>query len=298
VNEAADPVQERRQFAARATEQGLSQRRACRLAHVARSSARYQAHPRDERADAQALKEQMQRVRQKHPRFGIRRAHALLSAQAAASGLRINHKRVQRLWRECGFQVPQRPKKRKLKVERPVPCQAERPDHVWSYDFQEDGPLSGRKMRLLNIIDEFTREWLSVTVGVSLTSQAVIAALVPLFASRCTPAFVRSDNGPEFIADEVKAWLGQNGSAPFYIDPGSPWQNGFVESSHGKLRDELLDREAFASVAEARVHLQTHRRWYNEERPHSSLKYTPPVVFRQAWQQSQRRSQEEDKPPG
>ena len=240
----------------------------------------------------------MQQVRQKHPRFGIRRVHALINAainaQAVASGLRINHKRVQRLWQKSGFQVAQPPKKRKVKTERPVPCQAERPDHVWSYDFQEDGLLSGRKIRRLNIIDEFTREWLSVTVGVSLTSQAVIAALVPLFASRCTPAFVRSDNGPEFIADAVKEWLGQNGSAPHYIDKGSPWQNGFVESFHGKLRDELLNREVFATIAEARVHLQTHRRWYNEERPHSSLKYKSPVVFKQAWQQSQ----EASKPPG
>ena len=144
----------------------------------------------------------------------------------------------------------------------------------------------------MNIIDEFTREWLSVTVGVSLTSQAVIAALTPLFVSRCTPAFVRSDNGPEFIATEVKQWLGQNGSAPYYIEKGSPWQNGFVESFHGKLRDELLNREAFCSVAEARVHLERHRHWYNEERPHSSLKYMSPVVFRQVWQQRQEASKE------
>lgn len=294
MTEAADPIQERRQFAARATEQGLSQRRACRLGHVPRSSVRYQAHPRDD----QPLEEQMQQVRQKHPRFGIRRAHALINAQAAASGLRINRKRVQRLWRKSGFQVVQPPKKRKVKAARPVPCQAERPDHVWSYDFQEDGLLSGKKIRLLNIIDEFTREWLSVTVGVSLTSQAVIAALVPLFASRCAPAFVRSDNGPECVANEIQAWLGQNGSAPFYIEKGRPWQNGFVESFHGKLRDELLNREVFATLAEARVHLQTHRRWYNEERPHSSLNYKSPAVFKQAWQEHQQQCPEASKPPG
>lgn len=128
------------------------------------------------------------------------------------------------------MQVPQRPKKRKIKTGRGIPCQAERPDHVWCYDFQEDGLLSGRKMRLLNILDEFTREWLSVTVGASLSSQAVIAALGPLFRSRGVPAFVRSDNGPEFIADEVKAWLTSSGSAPYYIEPGCPWQNGFIET--------------------------------------------------------------------
>ena len=137
-----------------------------------------------------------------------------------------------------------------------------------------------------------------MTVGVSLTSQTVIAALTPLFASRCTPAFVRSDNGPEFIANELQAWLGHNGSAPFYIKKGRPWQNGFVESFHGKLRDELLNRQVFATIAEAQVHLELHRRWYNKERPHSSLKYTPPVVFKQAWQERQQQSQEASQSPG
>jgi len=143
------------------------------------------------------------------------------------------------------------------------------------------------------------REWLSVTVGVSLTSQAVLATLKPLFASRQTPCFVRSDNGPEFIAAEVQSWLKESGSAPHYIDPGCPWQNGFTESFHGKLRDELLDREVFASVAEARVRLGAHRRWYNEERPHSSLKYRPPAAFARDWQQDlKQQEQARKKPPG
>ena len=140
------------------------------------------------------------------------------------------------------------PIKPQIKTGRRVPCQAERPNPVWSYDFQEDSLLSGRKIRLLNVLDEFTREWLSVTVGVSLTSQAVLAALKPLFAVRGAPYFVRSDNGPEFIAAEVQAWLKDSGSAPHYIAPGCPWQNGFTESFHGKLRDELLDREVSVSV--------------------------------------------------
>ena len=246
---------------------------------LARSTARYAARPGQDAP----LAAELARIKQKYPRFGIRRAHALLRAK----GQVINHKRVERVWCGSGLQVPQRPKKRRLKTGRTVPCQAQHPDHVWSYDFQEDGLLSGRKVRLLNIIDEFTREWLSVTVGVSLTSRAVIAALVPLFASRCTPAFVRSDNGPEFIAAEVQAWLQENGSAPHYIDPGCPWQNGFTESFHGKLRDEFLDREAFASVPEAQVRLETQRVWYNEERPHSSLKYVPPAAFARAWRQEQ-----------
>jgi putative transposase len=232
---------------------------------------------------------ELEAIKGKHPRFGIRRAHALLRA----GGQTINRKRVERVWCRSGLQVPQRPKKRRIRTGRSVPCQAERPDHVWSYDFQEDSLLSGRKVRLLNILDEFTREWLSVTVGVSLTSQAVIAALEPLFASRSAPSFVRSDNGPEFIAAEVKSWLQENGSAPHYIDPGCPWQNGFTESFHGKLRDELLDREVFASVAEAQARIGMHRLWYNEERPHSSLKYLPPAAFARAWRQEQA----ENKPP-
>ena len=133
----------------------------------------------------------------------------------------VNHKRVQRPWHKHGLQVPQRPKKRRIKTGRSVPCQAQHPDHVWSYDFREDALLSGRKVRLLNILDEFTREWLSVTVGVSLTSQAVMGALRVLFAARGVPAFVRSDNGPEFIAAEVQAWQRESGAAPHYIDPAA-----------------------------------------------------------------------------
>ncbi len=150
----------------------------------------------------------------------------------------------------------QRPKKRKIRTGRSVPCQAEYPNHVWCYDFQQDGLLSGRKIRLLNILDEFTREWLSVTVGVSLTSQAVLSALKSLFAVRGVPRYIRSDNGPEFIAAEVQEWLQESGSAPHYIDPGCPWQNGFQERFNGKLRDEFLSREVFVSVADTQVQLE------------------------------------------
>jgi transposase InsO family protein len=248
---------------------------------LARATARYQAAPPQD----EPLTERLRQIRAAHPRFGVRRAHALLKkAGQEASQKPINHKRVQRLWHRHGFQVLPRPKKRKVKTGRSVPCQAEHPNHVWSYDFQEDALLSGRKIRLLNILDEFTREWLSVTVGVSLTSRTVIAALRPLFTSRGVPGFVRSDNGPEFIAAEVKAWLEGQGVAPYYIDPGCPWQNGFTESFHGKLRDEFLSREVFASAREAQVRLETPQHWYNEERPHSSLKYQTPQAFRQSWQ--------------
>lgn len=273
----------------------MSQRRACRLADIARSSARYEAQPDREGP----LIEDLRRLRDKYPRFGVRRVHALLNRGAAedekGDHASINHKRVQRLWHKHGLQVPQRPKKRKVKTGESVPCQAERPDHVWTYDFQEDALASGGKIRLLNILDEFTREWLSVNVGVSLTSRAVIAALARLFAERSIPGFVRSDNGPEFIAAEIKAWLQESGSAPYYIDPGCPWQNGFVESFHGKLRDEFLSREVFVSVQEAQVRAQMHRVWYNEERPHSSLKYLSPAAFARAWHLEQQKPQEEQK---
>ena len=147
-----------------------------------------------------------------------------------------------------------------------------------------------------------------MTVGVSLTSQAVLAALKPLFALRGAPRFVRSDNGPEFIASEIKAWLQESGSAPHYIDPdyidpdyidpGCPWQNGFQESFHGKVRDEPLNRELFVSVAQAKICLEAHRHWYNEERPHSSLKYLSPLKFAESWKQSQTsQNQEAIEPP-
>ena len=171
-----------------ACKRGLSQRRACSLAGLARATARYNARPDQE----QPLVQELQRIKDAHPRFGVRRVHALLKGKGQ-SHKPINHKRVQRLWHKHGLQVSQRPKKRKIKTGRTVACQAERPNQVWSYDFQEDALLSGRKVRLLNILDEFTREWLSVTVGVSLTSQAVIAALRPLFTARGVPCFVRSD---------------------------------------------------------------------------------------------------------
>lgn len=234
---------------------------------MSRATARNAAHPPQE----QPLVRDLQELKSQYPRFGILRAHALLRR----AGQVINHKRVERVWRKHGLQVVQRPKKRRLKTGRTVPCQAQHPDHVWSYDFQEDALLSGRKLRLLSVLDEFTREWLSVTVGVSLSSRAVIAALKPLFAGRGVPAFVRSDNGPEFIASEVKAWLAASGSAPYSIAPGCPWQNG---------------------VPEALVRLETQRAWYNEERPHSRLKYQTPRAFRQSWQQKQSQEQGAAKP--
>jgi len=261
---------------------GISERRAAVLAGIPRSLARYKARSRTQDAE---LVTQLHRLRETHPRFGVPRILALLRAE----GITINHKRVERLWRAAGLQVPRRKrrvwKRSKVEPQLPMPCTAERPNQVWTYDFIEDGLSDGRKIRILNILDEFTREWLAVKVGASLSGRAVVSVLKPLFVERGVPAYLRSDNGGEFIAAEVKEALRAVGATPSYIAPGSPWQNGFVESFHGKLRDECLDRETFVSVRETQVCLERHRRFYNEARPHSSLGYRTPVAFRKAWEE-------------
>lgn len=268
-----------------AKERGVSERRAIVLAGVHRSSARYKPTKRAAATAADAeLLERLRQIRDAHPRFGVPRVVALLRA----AGLKINHKRVERLWRAAGFKVPRRRRKAwkrpKVEPQPQVPCVAEWPNHVWTYDFIEDGLLNGRKVRILNVLDEFTREWLAVKVGASMSGRAVVSVLCPLFAQRGVPAFVRSDNGSEFIAFEVRAALEAVGATPAFIAPGAPWQNGFVESFHGKLRDECLDREAFASLRETQICLEGHRRFYNEERPHSSLGYIAPAAFRREWE--------------
>jgi transposase InsO family protein len=233
-------------------------------------------------ADTELL-ERLRQIKAKHPRFGTPRVTALLRT----AGATVNHKRVERLWQAAEFQVV--PRKRRWRRARTapleaVPCRAEKPNHVWSYDIIEDALIGGRKLRILNVLDEYTREWLAVKVNTSMSGAAVATALCPLFEQRGVPTFLRSDQGSEFIAAEVKTALAAVGATPAYIAAGSPWQNGFVESFHGKLRDECLDREAFLSVRESQVCLEQHRRFYNEERPHSSVGYMAPAAFRQAWE--------------
>jgi transposase InsO family protein len=229
------------------------------------------------------LKEQLLAIREDFPRFGLRRAHALVNraAQAAGEGP-VNRKRVERVWRLLGLQVLGRLRKKKAKRSTRMVAEAEHPGHVWCCDFIEDALASGRTIRILSVLDEFTREWLGVAAGVSLPSRSVVALLSRLFRERGMPAFLRCDNGSEFIAGDLKAWLASRGTAPSYIDPGKPWQNGHQESFHSRLRDELLNREVFLSIAEAQVRLEGHRRWYNQERPHSSLRYRSPTEYAQA----------------
>jgi transposase InsO family protein len=213
-----------------------------------------------------------------HPRYGYRRITALLRAE----GWRINRKRVQRLWREHGLKVPQKQrKKRRLgcSANGAMRRRAEHRDHVWSYDFVEDRTADGRRLKLLTIVDEFTRECLTIEVERSIRAKDVVATLQYLFELRGAPAFLRSDNGPEFIAQAVRTWLAEVGVGTLYIEPGSPWENAYIESFNGRLRDELLNREVFATLTEAKVLTEDYRLEYNHRRPHSSLGYRTPAAY-------------------
>ena len=235
-----------------------------------------------------AVVARMHEISRANPRFGYRRVGKMLRAEGWRTdhGL-VNSKRIHRLWREAGLQVPQKSqKRRRLGSGTDSPGQnstvrlaPEHPNHVWSYDFAFDATEDGRTIKILPVLDEYTRECLALVVGRSLTSHDVIETLDRLIAERGAPRFVRSDNGPEFVAHPVAAYLISAGSGARYIDPGSPWQNGYTESFNGKLRDELLNQELFGSVAEASVLHERFRRHYNEERPHSALGYLTPAAF-------------------
>ena len=206
------------------------------------------------------------------------------------AGQQINHKRVQRVWRLTGLTLPHRRARKRRTSERATSAlnAATRPNEVWTYDFVHDWCASGQKLKLLTVIDEFTRESLCIETRTSIKSQAVIAVLNRLVEERGAPTYLRSDNGPEFVAGRVKGWLTGAGIQTLYIKPGSPWQNAFGESFNGRLRDlrdECLNVEWFNNLAEAQVVVERWRRHSNEERPHSSLKYQTPVEFRLAHRQ-------------
>ena len=209
-------------------------------------------------------------------RYGYRRITALLRRE----GWAVNHKRVERLWRREGLKVPKRqPKRRRLWLNDGscVRLRPERKDHVWSYDFVQDRTHDGRAFRMLTVIDEFTRECLAVDVARRLSSEDVLERLSDLFVRRGVPEHLRSDNGSEFTARAVREWLGRVGVRTLFIEPGSPWENGYCESFNGKLRDELLKREIFDTLLEAKVLIERWRVEYNQVRPHSSLGYRPPA---------------------
>lgn len=252
----------------------VSERRACRAVRQPRSTQRDEPkpHPEEER-----LVKRLHQLSRAHPRYGYRRVTALLRRE----GWRINRKRVQRLWRQEGLKVPVSRRKRRVPgASAPGdPRRATRPNEVWSYDFVHDQTADGRPLKWLPVVDEFTRENLALDVERRMNGACAIRTLAGCVAERGAPAFLRSDNGPEFIAREVQQWLARAGVATIYIPPGCPWENPYSESFNGKLRDEFLNREEFSSVAEAKVLGADHRRRYNHERPHSSLDYQTPDEF-------------------
>ena len=251
----------------------ISERRACAVLGQHRSTQRKPARGRDDEA---ALTADVIELAKTYGRYGYRRITALLRH----AGWAVNAKRVQRIWRREGLKVPQKqPKRGRLWLNDGscVRLRAERPNHVWSYDFVEDRTHDGRKFRMLCLIDEFTHEALAIRVKRKLNATDVLETLADVMILRGPPAFVRSDNGPEFVALALREWIAAVGAKTAYIEPGSPWENGYCESFNSKLRDELLNGEVFFSLAEAQVLIEVWRRHYNTVRPHSSLGYRPPA---------------------
>ena len=240
-----------------------------------RSVQRYEAQPRD---DEPKLIERMRQLARQRPRFGYRRIAALLRAEAwPASATRIL-----RLWRREGLKVPQKKRKRRHLGASQNGCdrrRAEHKDHVWCWDFVFDRTASGSALKWLSIVDEYTRECLALKVDRSITSEDVIDTLAELFAMRGVPRHIRSDNGPEFIAQAIRRWLGQVGVEALYVEPGSPWENGYAESFHSRVRDEFLALEIFDNLQAARELTAAWKEDYNHYRPHGSLGYQTPVEF-------------------
>jgi putative transposase len=240
----------------------------------ARTTQRHQPSPP---YDEKRLAEEIITLATKYGRYGYRRITAILNNQ---KGWRVNHKRVERIWRREGLKVPMKQPKRSRLWLNDGSCIRLRPehkDHVWSYDFVMARTGDGRAFRILAILDEFTRECLAMMVSRHITFQDVIDQLFQLFILRGIPEHIRSDNGPEFTAREIRRWLTRIGVKTLFIERGSPWENGYIESFNGKLRDELLNREIFTTLEEARVLIEQWRREYNQVRPHSAKNYRPPA---------------------
>tara|TARA_B100000315_G_C14490679_1_gene547441 strand:+ start:383 stop:1186 length:804 start_codon:yes stop_codon:yes gene_type:complete len=251
----------------------VSERRACQVLGQVRTTQRYvpELRSEEERLTAETVE-----LATQYGRYGYRRITALLKRE----GWRVNHKRVERIWRKEGLKVPKKQPKRGRLWLNDGSCVRLRPnhrDHVWSYDFMVARTEDGRAFRILTIIDEYTRECLTILVDRRITSQSVIDELFCLFVSRGVPEHIRSDNGPEFTAKAIRSWLNRLGVKTLFIERGSPWENGYIESFNGKLRDELLNREIFTTLTEARVLIEQWRKAYNQVRPHSSLNYQPPA---------------------
>ena len=253
----------------------MSERRACAVVGQPRSTQRYEVQGRDEEV---RLATRMRELAREHPRYGYRRICALLRRE----GWEVNRKRVHRLWRREGLRVPKKTRKKRRMGSSANSCHRRRPERmndVWCWDFVFDRTRSGSPLKWLSIVDEYTRECLVLKVARSITSEDVIDTLAELFAARGVPAHIRSDNGPEFVAKQVQQWLGQLGVETLYIEPGSPWENGYAESFHSKVVDEFLRMEEFENIPEARRLTSGYKEAYNRKRPHSSLGYRTPAEF-------------------
>jgi putative transposase len=264
----------RRQQVAYAQTRGLSSRRACALLSVARSSLRYQS--RLARRDAPVLAA-MRTIAAQYPRYGYRKVRIFLKR----AGHALSPERTYRLWRQAGLQVPKRRPRRRIATGRPRPIPPTAMNHVWAYDFVFDTCADGRQLKCLTIVDEYTRECLAIDVAGSIRAGRVIEVLTQLVSLHGAPKYLRSDNGPEFVATAVVRWLHAAHIDTAFIDPGKPWQNGTDESFNGKFRTECLDLEWFRNRTEAKVSIERWRRHYNDERPHQSLGDLTPAEYKQ-----------------
>jgi putative transposase len=253
---------------------GLSQRRACRLAGTARSTIRYRRRRED---DDGALRDRLRDLAAQRPRFGYRRLHALLRRE----GIVVNHKRVARLYRVEGLAVRRRKRRSRTRLRRGRPPAPNGANQQWALDFLEDALASGRKIRLLSVIDVFTREALALEVDTSLPARAVVRVLARLGEERPLPAQLVLDNGPELISRVLEEWAHERAVALHFIEPGKPIQNAHCESFHGRVRDECLNEHWFLSLGDARHLVEAWRQDYNRDRPHSALGYLTPVEYAQ-----------------
>jgi len=256
---------------------GLSERRACRLVGIGRSTLRYRSQPRPEE---ESLRRRLRELAAVRPRFGYRRLHVLLRRE----GVIVNHKRIERLYREEGLAVRRRRRKRVARDGRGRAGLPGRPNQQWGVDFMSDALAWGRKIRLFTVVDVFTREALAIEVDTSLPGGRVVRVLERLGAERGVPDEIVLDNGPELAGMALDQWAYGRGVGLRFIEPGKPIQNAFVESFQGRLRDECLDRHWFVSLADARHIIEAWRQDYNRARPHSALGYRPPEEFRQAFE--------------
>ena len=257
----------------------FSQRRACRLLNLNRSTARYRP-----RKNAQtALRKRLRELAEQRPRFGYRRLTILLRRE----GQNVNHKRVYRLYQQEGLAVRRRTRKRVASVQRPLVAAPEQVGQEWSIDFTHDTLASGRSFRTLNVVDSYSRECLAIEVDTSLPAARVIRVLERVAAEHGLPKRLRLDNGPEFAGQMLDAWAYKQEVQLMFIQPGKPMQNGYVESFNGKFRDECLNQHWFIDLDDARELIETWREDYNTVRPHSALDYQAPVVYRQLTQVAQ-----------